>query len=109
MGVVYVARQKSLDREVAVKAIKSGQANTEESRKKFFYEAQITGELDHPNIVPIHELGANDDGTLFYSMKMVDGSPWEDAIKNKSREANLEIFMKVCDAIAFAHSHDVIH
>jgi hypothetical protein len=109
MGVVYVARQKSLDREVAVKAIKSGQANTEESRKKFFYEAQITGELDHPNIVPIHEIGANDDGTLFYSMKMVDGSPWEDAIKSKSREENLEIFMKVCDAIAFAHSHDVIH
>lgn len=109
MGVVYVARQKSLDREVAVKAIKAGQANTEESRKKFFYEAQITGELDHPNIVPIHELGANDDGTLFYSMKMVDGSPWEDAIKKKSRDENLEIFMKVCDAVAFAHSHDVIH
>lgn len=109
MGVVYVALQKSLAREVAVKAIKAGQANTEESRKKFFYEAKITGELDHPNIVPIHELGANDDGTLFYSMKMVDGSPWEDAIKVKSREENLEIFMKVCDAIAFAHSHEVIH
>ena len=109
MGVVYVALQKSLAREVAVKAIKAGQANTEESRKKFFYEAKITGELDHPNIVPIHELGANDDGTLFYSMKMVDGSPWEDEIDSKSREENLEIFMKVCDAIAFAHSHEVIH
>jgi tRNA A-37 threonylcarbamoyl transferase component Bud32 len=109
MGVVYVARQKALDREVAVKAIKAGKTDTEESRRKFFYEAQITGELDHPNIVPIHEIGANDDGTLFYSMKMVDGTPWEKVIRQKSREENLEIYMKVCDAVAFAHARNIIH
>ena len=109
MGVVYSAIQKTLERKVAIKAIKAGKATSEESRSKFFYEAQITSDLDHPNIVPIHEMGANDDGTLFYSMKMVDGTPWEDAILNKTREENIEILMKVCDAVAFAHNRNIIH
>ncbi|MFN7731720.1 MAG: serine/threonine-protein kinase [Pirellula sp.] len=109
MGVVYAAVQKSLDRQVAVKAIKGGAAVSKDSRRKFFYEARITGDLDHPNIVPIHEIGTQDDGTLFYSMKMVDGTPWQDVIKAKSKEENLEIFMKVCDAVAIDHSRNVIH
>jgi len=109
MGVVYSAIQRNLDRTVAVKAIKSGNGVSEESRRKFFYEAQITGDLDHPNIVPIHDLGTNEDGTLFYSMKMVDGTPWLNVINDKSREENIEILMKVCDAVAFAHSRNIIH
>ena len=109
MGVVYSAIQKTLDRKVAIKAIKAGKATSEESRSKFFYEAQITSDLDHPNIVPIHDMGANDDGTLFYSMKMVNGTPWEDAILDKTREENIEILMKVCDAVAFAHNRNIIH
>ena len=109
MGVVYSAIQKTLDRKVAIKAIKAGKATSEESRSKFFYEAQITSDLDHPNIVPIHEMGANDDGTLFYSMKMVNGTPWENAILDKTREENIEILMKVCDAVAFAHNRNIIH
>lgn len=109
MGVVYSAIQKTLDRKVAIKAIKAGKATSEESQRKFFYEAQITSDLDHPNIVPIHEMGSNDDGTLFYSMKMVDGTPWEDAIADKTRDENVEILMKVCDAVAFAHSRNIIH
>jgi serine/threonine protein kinase/WD40 repeat protein len=109
MGVVYSAIQKTLDRKVAIKAIKAGKATSEESQRKFFYEAQITSDLDHPNIVPIHEMGSDDDGTLFYSMKMVDGTPWEDAILTKTRDENIEILMKVCDAVAFAHSRNIIH
>jgi len=109
MGVVYSAIQKTLDRKVAIKAIKPGKATSEESQRKFFYEAQITSDLDHPNIVPIHEMGSNDDGTLFYSMKMVDGTPWEDAILDKTKDENIEILMKVCDAVAFAHSRNIIH
>ncbi|MCY2976146.1 MAG: protein kinase [Planctomycetota bacterium] len=109
MGVVYSAIQRNLDRTVAVKAIKPGKGVSDESRRKFFYEAQITGDLDHPNIVPIHDLGTNDDGTLFYSMKMVDGTPWLDVIQSKSREENIEILMKTCDAVAFAHSRNIIH
>ncbi len=109
MGVVYSAIQKTLERKVAVKAIKSNKSVSDESRRKFFYEAQITSDLDHPNIVPIHEMGSNSDGTLFYSMKMVDGTPWENVIRDKTREENIEILMKVCDAIAFAHSRNIIH
>ena len=109
MGIVYSAIQKTLNRKVAIKAIKSSKATSDESRRKFFYEAQITSDLDHPNIVPIHDLGSNDDGTLFYSMKMVDGTPWEDAIQKKTRVENIEILMKVCDAVAFAHSRNIIH
>ena len=109
MGIVYSAIQKTLDRKVAIKAIKAGKATSEESQRKFFYEAQITSDLDHPNIVPIHEMGSNNDGTLFYSMKMVDGTPWEDAILDKTRDENVEILMKVCDAVAFAHSRNIIH
>lgn len=109
MGVVYAAIQKALDRKVAIKAIKSGVEVNFDAKKKFYYEARITGDLDHPNIVPIHEIGTQDDGTLFYSMKMVDGKPWQDAIGSRTRDENIEIFMKVCDAVAFAHSRNVIH
>ena len=109
MGVVYAAIQKALDRKVAIKAIKSGVDVNFDAKKKFYYEARITGDLDHPNIVPIHEIGTQDDGTLFYSMKMVDGKPWQDSIGNRTRDENIEIFMKVCDAVAFAHSRNVIH
>ncbi len=109
MGVVYAARQCSIDRIVAIKAIKKANEGQRDSREKFLYEAQITGDLDHPNIVPIHELGENDDGTLFYAMKMVSGTPWQKVIRTRSREENIETLMKVADAIAFAHAKRVIH
>ena len=109
MGVVYAARQCSIDRIVAIKAIKKLNEGQRDSREKFLYEAQITGDLDHPNIVPIHELGENDDGTLFYAMKMVSGTPWQKVIQSRTREENVETLMKVADAIAFAHSKRVIH
>lgn len=109
MGVVYAARQCSIDRIVAIKAIKKTNETQLDSREKFLYEAQITGDLDHPNIVPIHELGENDDGTLFYAMKMVSGTPWQKVIRTRSREENVETLMKVADAIAFAHAKRVIH
>lgn len=109
MGVVYAARQKAIGRVVAIKAIKEGNETSDDSRRKFFYEAQITGELDHPNIVPIHELGASQDGMLFYSMKLIGGTEWQKVIRTRSRDQNLETFMKVADAMAFAHAKGVIH
>jgi WD40 repeat protein len=109
MGTVYEAKQGSVQRSVAIKTLKPELAKKRDNREKFLYEAHITGDLDHPNIVPIHELGANDDGTLFYSMKLVTGTPWEEVIRNKSRKENIEILMKVADAISFAHSRQIIH
>lgn len=109
MGVVYAAKQKSLRRRVAVKTLKRDIGQRDDDRAKFLSEAVITGVLDHPNIVPIHELGQTEDGTLFYSMKCVTGTEWHKVIRSKSEAENLEIFMKVADAVAFAHSKNVIH
>ncbi len=109
MGIVFSARQTTIDRVVALKMAKPSFQQNEESRRRFLYEAQITADLDHSNIVPIHELGANESGMLFYSMKLVQGTGWNAVIRKKTREQNLEIYMKVTDAIAFAHSKGVIH
>lgn len=109
MGTIYAARQKGVERTVALKTIKEDVDQNRENVEKFLYEAQITGDLDHPNIVPIHELGANADGTLFYSMKLVKGTPWQDVMANQSVDENLDILMKVADALSFAHSRGVIH
>ncbi len=109
MGIVYSARQTTVDRVVAIKMAKPSFQQNEDSRRRFLYEAQITADLDHSNIVPIHELGANDEGMLFYSMKLVQGTEWSRVMRKKTREQNVEIFMKVADAIAFAHSKGVLH
>ena len=80
MGVVYAGRQASIDRTVAIKMLKPQVAADQGQRNKFLAEAVITGDLDHPNIVPIYDLGANDEGALFYAMKCVKGTPWDDCI-----------------------------
>jgi WD40 repeat protein len=109
MGVVMSARQSSIDRVVAVKKIKPSEAAKTESRLKFLAEAIVTGELEHPNIVPVYDLGKDESGTLFYSMKHVKGTPWDRVIARKTAAENLEIWMKVGDAVAFAHSRGIIH
>lgn len=109
VGVVYAARQASINRTVAVKTLKPEIAADPEQRDKFLAEAVVTGDLDHPNIVPVHDLGSDETGALFYSMKRVGGTPWLEAMRNKSVHENLEILIKVADAIAFAHSRGVVH
>lgn len=123
MGNVYVARQGSLDRLVALKVIKPLEAEKQkrfkekgtleqvetERRLQFISEAVVTGDLDHPNIVPIHDIAVTGDNTLFYSMKRVSGTPWSKAIHEKSRDENIDILLKVCDAIGFAHTRGVVH
>lgn len=108
MGVVYKARQASIDRNVAVKMVKTANVS-EKQRKSFVSEAVITGELDHPNIVPIYDLGTDEAGALFYSMKEVKGTPWKDVIREKTQAENLDILLRVADAVAFAHSRGVVH
>ncbi len=109
MGVVYAAHQSSIARTVAVKMLKPSAKIREEQRDKFISEAVVTGELDHPNIVPIYDLGSNDEGALFYSMKRVRGTPWDKAIHQKQLDENLSILLRVADAVAFAHAGGVIH
>ena len=109
MGVVYAAHQSSIARTVAVKMLKPSAKVREEQRDKFISEAVVTGELDHPNIVPIYDLGSNDEGALFYSMKRVHGTPWDKVINQKQLDENLSILLRVADAVAFAHAGGVIH
>lgn len=108
IGVVYEARQTSINRSVAVKMLQEKEADATQSRK-FLEEAVITGELDHPNIVPVYDLGRTKDGQLFYAMKQVRGTPWRDVLRTQTMEERLRILLRSCDAVAFAHSRGVVH
>jgi formylglycine-generating enzyme required for sulfatase activity/serine/threonine protein kinase len=109
MGVVYEARQTSIDRRIAIKMIKPHEARHSSQCAKFVTEAVVTGDLEHPNIVPVYDLGTNDAGQPFYAMKRVHGTPWCDVIAELGVEENLRILMHVADAVAFAHSKGVVH
>ncbi|MCA9052787.1 MAG: protein kinase [Planctomycetaceae bacterium] len=123
MGAVYLANQTSLNRNVALKVIKPISAKEskrlQQSRRletvqqhrqgQFLSEAVVTGDLEHPNIVPIYDVAATQDGTVFYSMKCVSGTPWSKVIRKQSVDDNIGILLKVCDAMAFAHSRGVVH
>ncbi|MBI5724928.1 MAG: tetratricopeptide repeat protein [Planctomycetes bacterium] len=109
IGVVYEARQMAIDRIIAIKMLKADHSAEPGRRAKFIAEAVVTGDLDHPNIVPIHDLGVNESGQLFYAMKMVRGTPWSRAIGTMPQNENVQILMRVADAVAFAHSKGVIH
>jgi tetratricopeptide (TPR) repeat protein/serine/threonine protein kinase len=125
MGVVLSVRDNDLRREVAMKVVRSdrvrpGTESGDLALRRFVEEAQITGQLEHPNIVPVHELGADAQGRIFFTMKLVRGKPLSQVIRelrlgDPATEAEypldrlLQVFMKVCDAIAFAHAHNVVH
>src|SRR3954453_12761372 len=102
MGVVYLARDTVLDREVALKIVEppSHDAN----------EARILARLEHPGIVPVHDFGDLPDGRVFYAMKRVRGDRldrWMTPARDLAER--LGVFLRVCDAVAFAHAHGVIH
>jgi len=102
MGVVYLARDTVLDREVALKIVErpAGDAN----------EARILARLEHPGIVPVHDFGELPDGRLFYAMKRVRGDRLDRWMASGHDLAErLGVFLRVCDAVAFAHAHGVIH
>ena len=115
-GVVFQAKQVPLQRPVAVKLLQNSTDNEEHQQRlknEFLREAQFTGRLEHPNIVPIHDIGltVSPKGKVnpFYVMKEIRGASWQGVIKDKSLKENLEIFKNVVNAIAFAHSQNVLH
>jgi WD40 repeat protein/TPR repeat protein len=110
MGVVHRARQASLDREVAVKRMLG--AGGPDMRARFVAEALVTGQLAHPNIVPVHELERTDSGELLLAMKLVAGASWQDELKRSGphdQRARLATLATVCQAVAFAHSRSIVH
>ncbi|MCK4283503.1 MAG: serine/threonine protein kinase, partial [Candidatus Brocadiae bacterium] len=111
MGVVYRARQKSLDRDVALKTFKRPSDRSKEAtiRGPFIAEAVVTGHLDHPNIMPVHTLEGDPDGRSFYTMKRIVGRSWKETMDLMAFEQNLGVLLDVCDAISCAHSKGVIH
>ncbi|MFP6765387.1 MAG: serine/threonine-protein kinase, partial [Planctomycetaceae bacterium] len=109
MGTVHLARQVALGREVALKQIHQRSSHRQAVRDEFLSEAILTGKLEHPNIVPVYEVGESPDGELFYAMKNVKGRAWDSTIDDLLLSDNLKILIDVCDAIAFAHAEGVIH
>lgn len=109
MGVVYEAVQTSMDRSVAVKRANPGEVADAEGAQAFLREAELTGKLEHPNIIPVHEVGQDESGHLFYVMKLVEGRPWSSLLKEHALEVNLGLLARVMEAMAFAHARGVVH
>lgn len=109
MGAVYLAEDRELNRLVAVKVLNTPDI-TDELRRRMIREAQIIAGLEHPGIVPVHDVGTLPDGRIFYAMKFVRGLRLDEyAAQGASQRDRLRKFQAVCDAVAFAHAHGVIH
>ena len=117
MGVVRRVFNRSLLRHEAMKVLDPAVAADPNEVLRFLEEAQIAGQLEHPNIPPVHEVGVTHEGDHFFTMKLVQGKTLEDMLTSPdfslAREEHLfevlQILIKVCDGIAFAHSRGVIH
>ncbi|HEY2378959.1 MAG TPA: serine/threonine-protein kinase [Gemmatimonadaceae bacterium] len=109
MGAVYLAHDRELDRDVALKVLRTP-VPSEEECARIIREARILASLEHPGIVPVHDVGTLLDGRLFYVMKRVRGERFDDYARgNRPLSELLRAFLQVCDAVAFAHSAGVIH
>lgn len=109
MGTVYLAEDRELDRLVAIKVLNTPEI-TDDLRNRMVREAQIIARLEHPGIVPVHDVGTLLDGRIFYAMKYVRGERLDEyAAQGAPLRDRLRKFQAVCDAVAFAHAHGVIH
>jgi serine/threonine-protein kinase len=124
LGAVFVALDGELHREVALKQILDRHADDPTSRARFLLEAEITGGLEHPGIVPVYGLGAYPDGRPYYAMRFIRGESLKEAIAAFHADETLRAdpgrralgllkllrrFLAVCDAIDYAHSRGVLH
>ncbi|MFZ5892290.1 MAG: serine/threonine-protein kinase [Myxococcota bacterium] len=117
MGRIHPATDRNLLRHVALKRLDKELAREPFYRDGFVAEAQITGQLEHPNIVPVHELSIDPSGTPYFTMKLVQGENFGHWLRDADRppgsherlEEGLDILVKVCDAVAYAHHRGVIH
>jgi serine/threonine-protein kinase len=122
MGRVYVAKDRVLQRKVAFKELSPGLVEDRRLRERFLQEVRITAQLDHPNIVPVYALEV--DATelkVGYAMKLVEGRTLEGLLQRRreacrkgdddeaARLEHLEVLLKVCDALAYAHARGVVH
>jgi eukaryotic-like serine/threonine-protein kinase len=115
MGHVHPATDRNLLRRVALKRLDKEYATKPFYRDGFIAEAQIAGQLEHPNIVPVHELAIDPNGVPYFTMKLVQGRSFDAWLRDKKPgtierlEGGIEILLKVCDAVAYAHHRGVVH
>src|SRR5881394_3483023 len=109
-GVVFRARQKSLNRTVALKVISLGQWASKAHLKRFRLEAEAAARLEHPGIVPIHEVGERD-GSCYFSMKFVEGGQLDEVASRKPMPIRraVELIAKVARTVHYAHEHGILH
>ncbi|MFI5402451.1 MAG: WD40 repeat domain-containing serine/threonine protein kinase, partial [Planctomycetota bacterium] len=121
MGVILKVWDRNLRRTLAMKAAFAGVPDETDPVSlaqvtRFLEEAQITGQLDHPGVVPVHELGVDEEGRIFFTMRLIRGSTLDEVIKLARRNEEgwsqaraLGVMVRVCEAMAYAHSKGVIH
>jgi serine/threonine-protein kinase len=122
IGRVWIARDNDMEREVALKELHPEYAHRDDLKARFIAEAKITGQLQHPGIVPVHELARQSaDGQPFYTMRFISGRTMSEAIgdyhykRNAGKASTIELrellaaFISVCNTVAYAHSRRVIH
>src|SRR5262245_6963592 len=107
MATVYLARDTTLDREVALKVL--DWAGDDASASRLAQEARILASLEHPGIVPVHDFGVLADGRPFYAMKRVRGERLDRWAQGRDVHERLAAFLRICDAVAFAHAYGVVH
>jgi predicted Ser/Thr protein kinase len=111
-GTVYQARQKSLNRTVALKVIRASQWTTRAHLKRFQLEAEAAASLDNPNIVPVYEVGERN-GSCYFSMRFIEGGPLDQAFKREPRSFGFrraaELIAKLARAVHYAHQRGILH
>ncbi len=122
MGEVLLAHDERLGRIVALKSMRAHLASDQALLGRFVLEAQISAQLEHPNIVPVYTMERTDEGSFAFTMKMVQGRNMEEFLEvsreqeaaggadaDHQLEARIDLFLKVCDAMSFAHERGVVH
>ena len=124
LGEVFVALDEELNREVALKEVQARHCGRGENLVRFLLEAEVTGRLEHPGVVPVYGLGRYADGRPYYAMRLIKGETLKDAIdrfhdadrlgrdlgeRSLAFRALLRRFIDVCNAVAYAHSNGVLH
>ncbi len=115
MSRVYRVRDESLGREVAFKVLRPELAKQDSALDRFVEEARITAQLDHPNIPPVYALASDRKKTTCFTMKLLEGQSLQQLIEKNENEnidglfAALDVLVRVCDAVAFAHARGILH
>ncbi|WDE95361.1 serine/threonine-protein kinase [Lentisphaera profundi] len=109
-GMKKIFRAKDLKAERIVALAQLKREAKQETIEQFLREARLTASLQHPNIITIYDIGIDENNSPFFTMELLEGQTLKSFIENKaSQEFNIDVFLKICDAIAFAHSHSILH